>query len=97
MNSLSTTDQLEFVLTYVDDLLFIGPQKCTSDRKALLSAKYEFRDLGPASKFIGLHILQNRPNCQLCLDQTPYVMDILGEFQLLDATPVSIPINPKEN
>lgn len=97
MNSLATSPHLEFVLAHVDDLLLVGSSTCTTARKALLAAKYEFKDLGPAMKFIGLHVIRDRPNRRLYLDQSPYVVDILSEFHALDTTPVSIPMNPRES
>lgn len=65
--------------------------------KSMLSRKYEFKDLGSASTFVGINITRDRPNHCLFIDQSPYVMEILEEFHLLDATPVSIPMNPKES
>lgn len=74
----------------------VNPQK-TSARKASLANSYEFKNLGPASTFVGLRITRDHPNRRLFIDQMPYAAEILGEFLMIDTTPVTIPINPKED
>ena len=91
------TDHPEFTLAHVDDLLFIGTKQQTAIRKSLLASKYEFKDMGPASTFTGLQITRDHPNRRVYIDQVPYVLEILEEFGLLDTTPVTIPMDPKES
>ena len=88
--------QLEFVLAHVDDLIFIGSPSHVTSRKSLLAAKFEFKDLVPASTFVGVRFTRDRQRRQILLDQLPYVLEILDEFQLTNSVPVAISMDPKE-
>ncbi|KAK2069718.1 hypothetical protein P8C59_004272 [Phyllachora maydis] len=55
-----------FIVSYVDDCLFIGPNiGCITDLKKLLNKVYAIEDLGPAAYFLGIQIIRDRPNRRL--------------------------------
>ncbi|KAK2073463.1 hypothetical protein P8C59_007748 [Phyllachora maydis] len=55
-----------FIVTYVDDCLFIGPNiGYITDLKKRLNKVYAIEDLGPAAYFLGMQIIRDRPNRRL--------------------------------
>ncbi|KAK2066362.1 hypothetical protein P8C59_000191 [Phyllachora maydis] len=55
-----------FIVTYVDDCLFIGPDiGYITDLKKRLNKVYAIEDLGPAAYFLGVQIIRDRPNRRL--------------------------------
>ena len=88
--------RLHFLLSHVDDVLIVGNRTEVNSTKDHLKSHYKFKDLGPVSKYIGLVITRDRLDRRLCIDQAPYVHDILDEFQMSNCSPVSIPMDPKE-
>ncbi|KAK2068933.1 hypothetical protein P8C59_003547 [Phyllachora maydis] len=60
-----------FIVTYVDDCLFIGPDiGYITDLKKRLNKVYAIEDLGPAAYFLGVQIIRDRPNRRLWLNQS---------------------------
>ncbi|KAK2073377.1 hypothetical protein P8C59_007665 [Phyllachora maydis] len=63
-----------FIVTYVDDCLFIGPNiGYITDLKKRLNKVYAIEDLGPAAYFLGVQIIRDRPNRRLWLNQLQYL------------------------
>ncbi|KAK2069685.1 hypothetical protein P8C59_004239 [Phyllachora maydis] len=59
-----------FIVTYIDDCLFIGPNiGCITDLKKRLNKVYAIEDLGPAAYFLSVQIIRDRPNRRLWLNQ----------------------------
>ncbi|KAK2073531.1 hypothetical protein P8C59_007812 [Phyllachora maydis] len=55
-----------FIVTYIDDCLFIGPNiGYITDLKKRLNKVYAIEDLGPAAYFLGVQIIRDRPNRRL--------------------------------
>ncbi|KAK2066751.1 hypothetical protein P8C59_000540 [Phyllachora maydis] len=55
-----------FIVTYIDDCLFIGPDiGYITDLKKRLNKVYAIEDLGPAAYFLGVQIIRDRPNRRL--------------------------------
>ncbi|KAK2071863.1 hypothetical protein P8C59_006253 [Phyllachora maydis] len=55
-----------FIVTYIDDCLFIGPNiGYITDLKKRLNKVYAIEDLGPAAYFLGMQIIRDRPNRRL--------------------------------
>ena len=81
-------DKSIVTIVYVDDVLFLGPNK-----KDLLHAKEEFmkkwewecRDLGEAKEF--LHMRIQHKNGRIYLDQTAYLQKVLQRFKLQNTNP----------
>ncbi|KAK2075408.1 hypothetical protein P8C59_009537 [Phyllachora maydis] len=62
-----------FIVTYIDDCLFIGPNiGYITDLKKRLNKVYAIEDLGPAAYFLGVQIIRDRPNRRLWLNQSQY-------------------------
>ncbi|KAK2069123.1 hypothetical protein P8C59_003728 [Phyllachora maydis] len=60
-----------FIVTYIDDCLFIGPNiGYITDLKKRLNKVYAKEDLGPAAYFLGVQIIRDRPNRRLWLNQS---------------------------
>ncbi|KAK2075449.1 hypothetical protein P8C59_009577 [Phyllachora maydis] len=60
-----------FIVTYVDNCLFIGPNiGYITDLKKRLNKVYAIEDLGPAAYFLGVQIIRDRPNRRLWLNQS---------------------------
>ncbi|KAK2074429.1 hypothetical protein P8C59_008637 [Phyllachora maydis] len=60
-----------FIVTYMDDCLFIGPNiGYITDLKKRLNKVYAIEDLGPAAYFLGVQIIRDRPNRRLWLNQS---------------------------
>ncbi|KAK2067454.1 hypothetical protein P8C59_001194 [Phyllachora maydis] len=84
-----------FIVTYVDDCLFIGPNiGYITDLKKRLNKVYAIEDLGPAAYFLGMQIIRDRPNRRLWLNQSQYVEEAVSRFNLADSKPISIPLQP---
>ncbi|KAK2066927.1 hypothetical protein P8C59_000705 [Phyllachora maydis] len=63
-----------FIVTYIDDCLFIGPDiGYITDLKKRLNKVYAIEDLGPAAYFLGVQIIRDRPNRCLWLNQSQYI------------------------
>ncbi|KAK2066746.1 hypothetical protein P8C59_000535 [Phyllachora maydis] len=83
-----------FIVTYVDDCLFIGPNiGYITDLKKRLNKVYAIEDLGPAAYFLGMQIIRDRPNRRLWLNQLQYVEEAVSRFNLADSKPISIPVD----
>ncbi|KAK2069700.1 hypothetical protein P8C59_004254 [Phyllachora maydis] len=60
-----------FIVTYVDNCLFIGPNiGYITDLKKQLNKVYAIEDLGPTTYFLGVQIIRDRPNRRLWLNQS---------------------------
>ncbi|XP_017982421.1 PREDICTED: uncharacterized mitochondrial protein AtMg00810-like [Theobroma cacao] len=80
------------LLVYVDDIV-IGS---TSDQlvdniKEYLSTQFKLKDLGIVKYFLGLEIARSPERISVC--QRKYVLDMLEEYSLLGAKPVSTPMD----
>ncbi|KAK2074903.1 hypothetical protein P8C59_009073 [Phyllachora maydis] len=60
------TKTCHFIVTYIDNCLFIGPNiGYITDLKKRLNKVYAIEDLGPAAYFLGVQIIRDRPNRRL--------------------------------
>ncbi|KAK2068922.1 hypothetical protein P8C59_003536 [Phyllachora maydis] len=89
------TKTCHFIVTYIDDCLFIGPNiGYITDLKKRLNKVYAIEDLGPATYFLGMQIIRDRPNRRLWLNQSQYIEEAVSRFNLADSKPISIPLQP---
>lgn len=80
------------VLVYVDDLLICGSaMKDIDNLKAMLSAQFHMKDLGPISYFLGLEIA--RSSSGFFISQKKYTLDLLTQHGLLNCKPLSLPMD----
>ncbi|KAK2074402.1 hypothetical protein P8C59_008610 [Phyllachora maydis] len=86
-----------FIVTYIDDCLFIGPNiGYITDLKKRLNKVYAIEDLGPAAYFLGVQIIRDRPNRRLWLNQ----VDISFTVQWLSRSlnrPIKSHLNAAKN
>ncbi|KAK2068047.1 hypothetical protein P8C59_002719 [Phyllachora maydis] len=60
------TKTCHFIVTYIDNYLFIGPNiGYITNLKKRLNKVYAIEDLGPAAYFLGVQIIRDRPNRRL--------------------------------
>lgn len=86
------------VLLYVDD--FIIASNCMEElekTKEILMRKFQMRDMGDLSYFLGISITRTDGN--LYLDQSAYIDRVLKKFNMEKCKPVNTPIeiSPSEN
>ncbi|KAH9648425.1 retrovirus-related pol polyprotein from transposon TNT 1-94-like protein [Citrus sinensis] len=81
-----------YLLLYVDDMLLACKQREELEYlKDELSSEFEMKDLGPATKILGMHIIRDRISKTLFLFQTGYVEKILSRFGMKESKPVLTP------
>ncbi|KAK2069408.1 hypothetical protein P8C59_003993 [Phyllachora maydis] len=72
-----------FIVTYIDDCLFIGPNiGYITDLKKRLNKVYALEDLGPAAYFLGVQIIRDRPNRRLWLNQLQYYLNSTKDYSI---------------
>ena len=85
-----TTSGPLYLLIYVDDILVLGPSS-SQIHTLITSLKQHFRlkDLGPASKFLGIEFQKSRNG--FTLTQTQYTLSILKMLQMEHCKPLPTP------
>ena len=84
-----------FVITFVDDCIIIGPDiNKIKALKTKLGVKYAIEDRGPASYFLGVEILRDRPNRMLYLSQRNYISEVLKHFEFNGVRTIKSPLQP---
>ncbi|GJS25336.1 receptor-like serine/threonine-protein kinase SD1-8 [Tanacetum coccineum] len=79
------------LLVYVNDIVITGnSKKEIDDFKTFLRSKFMIKDLGVLKYFLGIEILEN--NSGICMSQRKYCLELLHEFGLLAAKPVTTPL-----
>jgi hypothetical protein len=79
------------MLAYVDDILFIGPNKSLlASKKALFMERWECRDLGDCKEFLRMRL--ERKNGKIYLDQKDYLKKVLERFGMTNARYAATPL-----
>lgn len=79
-------------VVYVDDILLTGNTLCFIQHlMAVLHEQFSIKDLGKAKYYLGLEI--SRSATGITISQKKFILDMLGAAILLDAKPLSIPLN----
>ena len=82
-----------YLLLYVDDMLIAAKSMSEVNKlKKRLSEEFEMKDLGAASKILGIEITRDRRNGVLCLSQSGYLEKILERFNMSGSKPAKTPI-----
>ena len=82
-----------FLLLYVDDMLLVSPSmKSILEVQKFLNRNFDMKNLGDAKCILGMHIVRDRANSTLLLNQTEYVKKILTRFKMANAKAVSSPL-----
>jgi hypothetical protein len=91
------TDGKVIIDVHVDDLLLLSATDSKIDQVVLmLSKSFKVKDLGGASRFLGIEIEYNQEEKRLTLRQTQYIEDVLRRFGMQNAAPKSTPMLPGE-
>lgn len=81
------------LIVYVDDLLPMGPSLSEIKRiKKILAERFQMRDLGPATNFLGMRITRDRSKNLLEIDQQAYTEGILSRFNMHNSKPHRTPL-----
>lgn len=78
---------------YVDDLLLVSSdlnylQTCKDE----LTREFQMFDHGPAQFCLGIHIHRHPKSGDIFISQTKYIADMLHHFQMVESTPLTIPM-----
>ena len=63
--------------------------------KAELNKEFDMKDLGGASRILGIDIQRDRKKSKLCLSQEAYLRKILEKFGMSNSKSVVTPTNPQ--
>ena len=91
-----TPSSISFVAAHVDDLVCGGSRLVVDSVKAHLLQRFNMRDLGPASVFVGLKLLRDRSQRTIHLDQCHYAREILEMHGMADCNPSLLPMSPSD-
>jgi hypothetical protein len=82
------------VAVYVDDLLFVGPDRNLIGRHLdTLETEYGIKRLGDANFILGIQVIR-RSDGTIALSQRQYLEDVLTRFGMRNAKPASTPLVP---
>ena len=82
-----------FLVLYVDDMLVAaGTLDEVQSIKQSLKETFEMKDMGEASKILGMDISRDRKKGNLYLKQTDYIRRVISRFRMQDSTTKSVPI-----
>ena len=62
-----------------------------------MSARYKIKDLGDLNWLLGLEVTRDRGRRTITFGQSAYIQKVVDRFNLQDAKPLSIPMNPGDN
>ncbi|KAL1212252.1 Retrovirus-related Pol polyprotein from transposon TNT 1-94 [Cardamine amara subsp. amara] len=86
-------DEFVYLLIYVDDMLLAAKSMVEINKlKEALSLEFEMKDMGPASRILGIDITRNREEGTLCLSQSKYVEMVIQRFRMDESKVVNTPI-----
>ena len=60
--------------------------------KNLLRREFDMKDMGEASKILGIEILRDKEQSSLSINQLSYCEKVLKRFNLNNARPITLPI-----
>ncbi|GJX39143.1 ribonuclease H-like domain-containing protein [Tanacetum coccineum] len=79
------------LLVYVDDFIITGNSLDEIEKfKLFLKSKFMIKDLGVMKYFLGIEVLGNSNG--ICITQRKYCLELIHEFGLLAAKPVTTPL-----
>ncbi|KAH9745767.1 CCHC-type domain-containing protein [Citrus sinensis] len=91
--TLSSEDRI-YLLLYIDDMLIACKRREEIERlKMELNTVFEMKDLGTATRILGMQIVRNRVEGTLFLTQAGYAKRVLSRFGMSGAKPVSVPLS----
>ena len=82
-----------YLLLYVDDILVAGECKKEIQRvKDDLSKAFDMKDLGSASRILGMDIVRDRSKKEIWLNQSDYVDRVIEKFKMEEIKGVGTPL-----
>ena len=79
-----------YLLFYVDDMLIAWKQKKEIEKLNMESnIEFEMKDLGAATKILGMQIIRDKHSKTLYISQADYVKKVLTRFNMEDSKPVT--------
>ncbi|CDO71000.1 hypothetical protein BN946_scf184844.g4 [Trametes cinnabarina] len=95
---LITQDVVIIIVIHVDDCILVTNSRLLMEGlKAQLAQRYEIVNLGEARWLLGYEIRRDRSACTVSLSQVAYIDTMLSRFNMTDAHPVSVPLDPHTN
>ncbi|GJT30079.1 putative RNA-directed DNA polymerase [Tanacetum coccineum] len=86
-----TNEVFVAILVYVDDFIITGNSLDEIKKfKVYLKSKFMIKDLGVMKYFLGIEVLDNANG--ICMTQRKYCLELIHEFGLLAAKPVTTPL-----
>jgi hypothetical protein len=86
-------DSIILLSVHVDDQLIAGnSRKDVDEFKKQLNARFECKDGGPVSYFLGFNIHRDRAARKLYISQEHYVESVLDRFGMTDSSPAKQPL-----
>ena len=80
---------------HVDDILVASNhQEALDDFKRQLLQRFDAKDLGPVSTFLGIKVVRDYSLCTISLSQTQLIEDFLARHGLSDCNPTKTPLSP---
>lgn len=90
--TLTSSKSITVILVYVDDLLISGNcLESINSLKHMLSSVFHMKDLGNLHYFLGLEV--HRSDAGFFVSQQKYTLDLLEEYNMLQAKPLSLPFD----
>ena len=84
-----------YIGVYVDDMILAGNDKAKMKSvKKKLSSKFDIKDLGKLSYFLGMSIAQNQEEKKTWIGQPAYTEKLLTKMEMSDCKPVKTPVDP---
>ena len=82
-----------YLLLYVDDILIASKSMQEIQHlKLQLKKEFEMKDMGAASRILGMDIIRDRGKRLLCLNQSSYIKKVLETFDMSNSKTVLTPL-----
>ncbi len=85
---------ISVVSIYIDNCLIISRHPQVNKIKTSLAKKFKIKDLGPVNLILGIEVLHNCEKGTTCLHQSSHIDSLLAKFNMADAKPVTILLQP---
>jgi hypothetical protein len=83
------------IATHVDDMACFSINAAVRKRTISdLASRFKIHDLGDLHHYVGMKISRNRDLRTFTISQERYIIDILTRFDLINARPFSMPLQP---